>query len=356
MFRRVVWRAMQQRRQRVGLALAALTVAAALATTLLSLYSDIERKLRQQFRGYGANIVILPAGERRTISLAALAEAGRHGDAAPFLYSVQTVNDQPLVVAGVDYGRLEPLTRYWAVDGRRGAGPRECLVGARLAERFRLRAGSTIQVAGEQWRVAGIVSTGAAEDSQVLLPLEEVMRRSGSEGQVSAIHLRADSARVESARAALAVALPEAEVRVLRSAVEAEAGVILKIRGTLLGLLCVVLLITALCVMNNFAAVVHQRRREVGILKAIGGADSRIWRLFAAEVVLVGAAASLSGFAMGCWLADRLGRQIFHEPVPIRLEVLPAVLAITLLVALAATAAPLRRIRRIEPAVILRGE
>ena len=144
MFARVVWRAMMERRQRLGLALAALTVAATLATALIALYGDIESKLRQQFRGYGANIVIAPAGEQSTIPLAALEQAAPHGPAAAFLYAAQTVNGEPVVVAGVDWARVEPLTGYWVVEGARRAAPGECLAGARVAERFRLRPGSMV--------------------------------------------------------------------------------------------------------------------------------------------------------------------------------------------------------------------
>src|SRR5437867_445171 len=110
MLGRLVWKAIWERRLRVGLALAALTVAATLTTALLGLYSDIDRKLRGEFRGYGANLIITPSGDRQTIPLGLLAEAAKHGDASPSLYSVETVNGEPLVLAGVDFRLLEPLT------------------------------------------------------------------------------------------------------------------------------------------------------------------------------------------------------------------------------------------------------
>jgi putative ABC transport system permease protein len=356
MLARAVWRAMLERRQRVSLALAALTVAAALVTALLTLYSDIEGKLRQQFRGYGANLMVSPAGSRETLPLEALTEVEKHGLAAPFLYSAQAVNQELLVVAGVDFARLEALAGYWQVDGRRRPEAGECLVGARVAERFRLGPGAAVEVAGERRRVAGIVTTGSAEDSQVLLPIEELASTAGLEGQASLIAVRADGARVEQVRAALAAALPEAEVRVVRAMVEAEANVVLKIRGTLFLLTGLILLITVLCVMNNFAAIVYQRRKEIGILKAIGGSEGRIAALFAAEALAVGAAGSVAGLGLGWLLARWLGQEIFRQAVSPRPEVLPAVVAVTLAAALAATVLPLGQIRRIEPATMLRGE
>ncbi len=356
MFRTMVWRAILERRQRIGLALAALTIASSLATVLLGLYSDIERKLRQQFRGYGANLILAPRGERATLPRTALIEATKFGDAAPFLYSVQSANGEPVVFAGVDFARAEPLTSYWQVRGNRRPLPGECLIGERVAERFGLRPGSTIDLGTEKRRVAGIVSTGAAEDSQVLLPIDDVAQRAHLGREASLIALRVEGSRVEQARAALAAVLPEAEVRALRSVVESEAAVVLKIRSTMFLLMLLVLAIVALCVMNNFSAIVYQRRKEIGILKAIGGADGRIAALFASEVVAIALAGSLAGFVLGWAVARWLGWQIFQQAVETNLAVLPPVAAITVLVALAATAAPLRRIRKIEPAVILRGD
>jgi putative ABC transport system permease protein len=353
---RLVWRAMLERRQRVGLAFAALTVSATLSTALLGLYTDLERKLRGQFYGYGANLVIAPAAGRDTLALAALGEAEKHGAAAPFLYSVQTVNDEPVVLAGVDFDRLPPLAGYWQIAGQRRPESGECLAGERVAERFRLRPGATLQVAGMERRVAGIVSTGAAEDSQVLLPLDEAAALAGLAGRASVISVRADSSRIEQAQAALGAAIPDAEVRILRAVVESEASVVLKIRGTLFLLTLLILVITVLCVMNNFGAVVYQRRKEIGILKAIGGADRRIAALFASEVAVLSLMGSLAGFGLGWIVARWLGWQIFHQPVPPRLELLPLVAAITVAVGLAATLWPLRQVRQIEPAVILRGE
>ncbi len=359
-FWRMVWRAMAERRQRVALTLSALTITSALATALLNLYSDIEGKLRGEFHGYGANLVIAPGAERQTLPLDALAVAEKYGEAAPFLYSVETVNGEPVVLAGVDFQRAEPLTGYWEITGRRRPLSGECLAGERVAARFHLQPGSTLNIrtrlGDERRRVAGIVSTGAGEDSQVFLAFEEAASATGLPRQASLIRVRAPGEKADQARAALAAALPEAEVRLLRAVVESEAAVVLKIRGTLFLLTVLILAIAALCVMNNFSAIVHQRRKEIGILKALGGADRPIAALVASEALGIGAAGSVAGFALGCVLARWLGWRIFHQPVAAHVVVLPAVAGITLTVALAGIVAPLRRIRRIEPAVILRGE
>jgi putative ABC transport system permease protein len=217
-----------------------------------------------------------------------------------------------------------------------------------VAERFHLDLDASVTVTGRNRRVSGIVSTGGPEDSQILVPLDR-------SPVASLIALRVDGARLDQARQVLA-ALPGVEVRLLRAVVESEAAIVLKIRGTLFLLTSLVLAITVLCVMNNFGAVVFQRRKEIGILKAIGGPDSRVSLLFTAEALALGLMGSLAGFALGVAVARWMSWQIFRQPASPRPETLPLVIVITLAVALAATIVPLRRLRSIEPAVILRGE
>jgi len=50
--------AMRLRARRLLLAFSALAVAAALATALFSIYSDVERRVRAEFDSYGANLIV----------------------------------------------------------------------------------------------------------------------------------------------------------------------------------------------------------------------------------------------------------------------------------------------------------
>src|SRR5690349_24997385 len=103
MFWRFVLGAVKFRRRRLFLAFSGLAVAATLATALLSVYSDIDRKMRHEFRGYGANLTVAPAPESQTVPLTAVAEAERLGAvAAPFLYTVGRIGEERVVVAGID--------------------------------------------------------------------------------------------------------------------------------------------------------------------------------------------------------------------------------------------------------------
>ena len=67
MFWRFVVGAVKLRRRRLMLAFSAMAVAGALATSLFTVYSDVENRLTRQFQAYGANVAISPAGGAITV-------------------------------------------------------------------------------------------------------------------------------------------------------------------------------------------------------------------------------------------------------------------------------------------------
>jgi len=351
MFWKFVLAALRFRRRRLLLAFSALAVAATLATALFSVYSDIERKMRAEFRGYGANLIIAPAGDARTISLSAVAQAEALGaTAAPFLYRVGSLRGEPVVVASTDFRRAAPLVGYWHVARYPATG--ECLIGASAAAHFHLAPGQTAELDSAPCIVRAIVSTGGSEDAQVIVPFA---------GNVaSLIQVRADGARLAGIRAALAKALPDADVRVLHAVAETEAGVVLKVRSSLFLLALLILAITTLCVSSNFSALVIERGKEIGVLKAIGAPERKIAALFLSESLLLGLGSAITGYAVGLALAWEIGRRIFSASaasnVGVNFSVFLPVTGVTLCVAAAATLFAAARIWRIRPAVILRGE
>jgi putative ABC transport system permease protein len=361
MFRTFVLRAVQFRKRRLALAFAALAVSATLATALFSVYSDIERKMRVQFRGFGANMVIAPAGGAQTVPLAAVALAEKQGAvAAPFIYTVGHVDGEPIVVAGTDFHRAGPLTNYWRVDGARAARSDECLIGRNVAAHFRLKLGEKLQVDGAPCTIRGIVSTGGAEDAQVIVPFETAAKLAGLQDATSLVQVRADGQRLADIQAALASQLPGTDVRLLHAVAETEANVVLKMRSTLFLLTALILVITTLCVSSNFSALVLERSQEIGVLKAIGAAERKIAALFLSESLILGIASAAAGYAAGLLVAWWIGRQIFPESaaagVGVNYGVFLPVAGVTLAMAAAATLAAAARIWRIRPAVILRGE
>jgi len=361
-FWRFVLAAVKFRRRRLLLAFSGLAVTSTLATALFSVYSDIERKMRREFRGYGANLVIAPAGNAQTVPARAVVETERLGAvAAPFLYTIGRIGDERVVVAGVDFLRAAPLTSYWQVTGAHTAGTGECLAGIALAAHFHVRIGQNLPLASGSCVIRGIVSTGGDEDNHVMVPFDRAAADAGFHDAASIVEVRADGQRVDQTRAALARLLPETDVRILHAIAETEASVVLKVKAAVFSLALVIFAITTLCVTGNFSALVIERSKEIGILKAIGAAERKIAALLLSESLVLALASTITGYAAGLAVAYGIGRGIFSDTgsvaaIGVDFAVFAPVMGVTLLVAVIATLFAVSRIWRIEPAVILRGE
>jgi putative ABC transport system permease protein len=355
MFLKFVIRALQFRKQRLMLSFAALAVAAAMATVLFGIYGTVERRMREQFQGYGANIAAVPL-TGKTVPLGIVAAAGKLGaTAAPFLIT----SKNSILVAGFDPARSKSMTSYWLMkEGSRDVGLNECIAGKSLAERMRLTVGSRLQQGDFACTVKGVVSTGGDEDGELLVPFETAASLAGIHDAASLVEIRAPGEQVESVRAALARQFPEADIRTMRAVAETESSVVLKIRASLFLLTLLILSITTLCVTSNFSEMVIERSKEIGILKALGGVERRIAALFVSESALLAIAATVTGYAIGVFAAAAIGREVFGGAFRVQTDwlVFGGVAGVMLAVAAIATGIAASRIWSVQPAVILRGE
>ena len=362
MFLRMLTRAAWLRPGRAIAALLAMVVAAAASTAVLNLYVDVQAKLREQFRDYGANIVVvgndgaaLPADALQTVETT----LGGRGLAVPFAYAVaRTAGGQSVVVSGTDFQQARILDKWWSVTAWPSA-PEEALVGVRAqavlnppGKPFALSFGGRTKLL----RPIGTLDTGAAEDSRVYLSLGDFEAWTGVEPSTIEIAASGPAVEVDRVIEKLTEALPRAEVRPVRQVMEGEARVLGKTRATLLCASVLIILTAALCVLATLMGWVFDRRRDFAMMKALGASERLIDGFFAAEAALLGGAGALFGYALGVGAAAWIGRVNFHATVAPRLGVLPVILAGSVAVALLAAMLPISLLRRVQPAMILRGE
>jgi putative ABC transport system permease protein len=362
MFLRMLMRAAMLRRGRAASALLAMVVAAAVATAMLNLYVDVQAKLRKEFRNYGANIVVvakdgqaLPAGALDKVSSAL---AG-HGLAVPFAYVVaRTSNGQSVVVSGTDLDQVRKLDRWWSVTAWPNTS-QEALVGARAAAVVSPQ-GKPFDLSFQEHTIhlnpVGTLRTGASEDSRVYLSLKDFESWTGVQPSTIEIAASGSSDEVNALIQKLSQVLPAAEVRPIRQIMEGEARVLGKTRATLAAAAVLIIATAALCVLSTLIGWVFDRRRDFAIMKALGASERLISGFFAAEAAALGAVGAIVGFGIGVGVAGWIGRVNFHAPVVPRFNVLPIVFVGSIVVALISAVLPIFLLRRVQPAMILRGE
>ena len=362
MFVRMLIRAAVLRRGRAASALVAMVVAAAVATAMLNLYVDVQAKLRKEFRNYGANVVVvardgqsLPANALSTVRATL---AGR-GLAVPFAYVVaRTTDGQSVVVAGTDFEQARKLDSWWSVSNWPKAA-QDALLGVRAA-RVVSPQGAPFELSFQgrsiQLQPAGTLRTGGDEDSRIYLSLSDFENWTGVESSTIEIAVTGSADDVVATMKQVSAALPTTEVRPVRQIMEGEARVLGKTRATLLAAVVLIILTSALCVLSTLTGWVFDRRRDFAIMKALGASEWLINAFLAAEAATMGVAGGLLGFAIGVGVAVWIGRVNFHAAVVPRFSILPVILAGSMLVALVASVLPISLLRRVEPAMILRGE
>ncbi len=173
MFWRLWWRAISVKRSQAALAVGSLAVGAAITSMLLNLYGDVQRKMTEDFRAYGANVVVAPASAESGVSVESstmveesalhpLAQFARETPGtsfAPVLYGVVRVSPDPadprlpefanVVAAGAEFGALRGLSPGWREAGEAVSAdlpPGDCAVGSNLAARLHVRPGDSIQL------------------------------------------------------------------------------------------------------------------------------------------------------------------------------------------------------------------
>ena len=362
MFWRMLFRAAILRRGRAASALLAMVVAAAVVTVMLNLFVDVQAKLRKEFRNYGANVVVvardgqtLPPYASEKVSSAL---SGR-GLAVPFAYAVaHTTSGQSVVVSGTDFDQVRKLDRWWSVTGWPNSS-QQALVGIRAAalvspqgKPFDLSFGGRVL----HLSPAGTLQTGAAEDSRIYLSLSDFEAWTQTHPSTIELAVSGTAQEVDSVMQKLSAALPEADVRPVRQIMEGEARVLGRTRATLLATAILITLTATLCVLATLTGWVFDRRRDFAIMKALGASQRLIGGFVAAEATLLGVLGAVIGFGFGIGGAAWIGRANFHAPVVPRFSVFPVILAGSVAVALIAAVLPIFMLRRVQPAMILRGE
>jgi putative ABC transport system permease protein len=368
MFARMLLRAAVLRRRRAASALLAMIVAAAVATAMMNLYVDVQAKLRTEFRNYGANVVIVAKdgakdGQSSSLPGDALAKVesvlGAKTLAVPFAYAVARTRDgQSVVVVGTNFTRARQLNHWWKVSHWPDA-PNEALIGMRAAtvvspkrQPFEL----TFQGKAIQLAPAGMLQTGAGEDSRIYLDQSAFQNWTGVAPSTIEVAANGTAAEVEASIRQLAQLLPGADIRPVRQIMEGEANVLNKTRATLYASSTLVVLTSALCVLATLIGWVFDRRRDFAIMKALGASERLVNGFFAAEAAALGVVGAILGFFIGIGVAVWIGRVNFHAPVVPRFSVFPYVLAGSVAVALISAILPIGLLRRVQPAIILRGE
>ena len=301
----------------------------------------------------------------------------------------------------------------WPTDVDAEGDPPGCLIGKRLASTLGAKPGQALAVQIDQptpakgangqagiasadgdnrdkhsgqpasavarFTVRGILESGGPEEDQVFAPLASVQKLAGLEGKVRRVEVsalttpddafaRADVTKLNgeefdrwyctpyasSIAYQIRQVIPGAEAKPVYQVADTEGKIMDRVGVLMWALVVAALATAALAVASMMLANVLERRAEIGLFKSLGATDARVVTLFMLEALVIGLAGGVAGYLGGTVLARSLASAVFGAPSGVHWVILPAALAVALLVALAGSALPLARVLKFSPAVVLR--
>lgn len=420
MFGRLVYESLRRQKRRKLLAGVAITLGVGVATAMISVATDIGDKISRELRAYGANLVVTPQEDTLDVQIggvdlkppsdgAYLNEADlpkikgmfwrnnivgfapmlpvsvrlSHSDDTNSLTLLGTYFSKQLTFGKQDFVTGVRKTHpWWKVQG---AWPNDnssdVLLGESLAVKLGRKTGDEVEIAGQAHRVAGILSTGGAEDNQIIAPLALAQQILGKPNAVRRLYVsaltkpedafaRRDPQTLRGAEydrwycspyaASIAFqlqeAIPHSHAEQIRQVAQNEGIVLSRIKGLMLLVTLAALFASALAVSAAMATAIFERRTEVGLMKALGAGNVSVAALFFAEAFLLALIGGVVGFAGGALLARQIGRSIFDSQIAMEPVLFPVILAIAVIVTFAGSAMAIRRAVKFDPVYALRGE
>lgn len=381
---KLVWRNLVRRRGRFVFTLAGVSVGMAAFVALMTIGQGLTGEIKRQAQGLGANLVVTPKGwcayEQISVltgeqlpeaipmkELSIIRSVPGVKSAIPYLNEKTAFRNQPVPLIGIvpeDMRKLQKwkvgVGRYFSSDADEGV-----VVGFAIAKQFKLQPGDTFTVRGHAMPVIGVLSeAGTKDDIAAFVPLQVAQQIYNVQGMVSFIGVQVvDLDRIE----AVSLKIQEvANVAVVsdKQLLSSVLSIVGTVGAAMQAVAAVGVLAAAFGIVNTLLTAVYERRREIGILQAIGSTRRTLFASFMLESGLYGLFGGLLGIAIGLLCAHFFGSYLTDNAFTASLRQAPAMsvgadtlaatLGLSIGLALIAGLYPAYRAARLSPVEAMR--
>ena len=378
-----------RRRSRMFIALLAIAVGATILSGLTTIYYDVPRQMGEQFRNYGANMIFVASPLNEEGLTPAILDQGLSQipdsqivGCAPYRYETVTINNQPVIVAGTDLEGVSKTSPYWFVDGQWPSASGEVLIGKQIADTLQVDIGDSIlmtyseeaienpdqpdevpdrglnsDAVNIEFTITGLLDTGGKEESYIFMSLEDISALTG-EGPYDVCELSVSASSDELSSYVDNISSEDLGItpRLVKRVTQSETTVLTKLQSLVFLVTIVVLMLMMICVATTMMAVVTERRKEIGLRKALGASDKSIIVEFMGEGMMLGAVGGLIGSFLGFAFAQAVSVNVFNSTITLRPILVPITIVASVIVTGIACLIPVRRTTDVNPALVLKGE
>ena len=373
MYLKMITSSLIRRRSRMLVALLAIAIGSTVLSGLLTIYYDIPRQMGTVFRSYGANLIFLPAESESKImqeqidAIKQVIDTEKLVGFAPYIYQSAKVNEQPYMIAATDLASAKSNSPYWLIRGDWPHNKKEVLIGHEISRNIELSVGDTFivntpkangDVTVNECTVSGIVTTGGVEEEFIFMSLEDIKGIIGYDDQFDVIECSIDGNQeyLKSIADMVSKQVSGITPRLVKRVTESQDVVLSKLQALVWIVTIIVLFLTMICVTTTMMAVVAERRKEIGLKKALGASNSSVVKDFMGEAVMLGLIGGILGVVLGYVFADNVSISVFAREVSFPVQLAPFTVIASIIITIVSCLFPVRATVDIDPALVLRGE
>jgi putative ABC transport system permease protein len=209
---------------------------------------------------------------------------------------VETGSHQLYVGIDESFIRLKPGVTFQRGEWFSSPIANEAILGFNVAEYHRLGLGDVIEVGVRPFEIRGVLDKlGTQDDGTIFLPLEVAQEIFEKRDLLTGIGIRLHDIDQAGPFIDRLYEIPSIQVVRMSSVQNMVLNILRGVRGLLMafGLLCLV--VALMGVFNVALMAVHERRLELGVLRAMGCPASMLFKMVWSEVLLLTAFGALAG-------------------------------------------------------------
>lgn len=370
---KMIMTSLARRRARMLTALLAIAMGATIISGLVTIYYDIPRQMGKEFRSYGANMLVIPTNPDKKITneqldeIKSLIPSGKLVGQAPYIYTNAKINEQPYMLAGTDLKGAKKNSPYWLIDGSWPEKPREVLIGNEVSKALGLKEGDKIiintpKVNGEgsidtNFVVSGVVTTGGKEEELIFMGIDDISQLV-KDKNYDVVEYSVEAEQNELSKIVSNISQKDGSLtpQMVKRVTASQDIVLNKLQALVFIVTIIVLFIMMICVSTTMMAVVTERRKEIGLKKALGATNSSVIVDFLGEGAFLGVFGGFLGVALGYIFANRVSISVFARKVSFLPLLVPMTIIVCIVITIVASLIPVSKTVDIDPALVLRGE
>jgi len=385
---RLALSSMKRRPGKAALAVLGLSVAVGAFVLVASLVLSMRATVDDRLTRYGSNLIVVPDSPHLSVSYGGLSvgdagsgevevfqedrlgilremeEEGRLTAFVPVLLEPVEVGERTFLATGTEFQTAARVKVWWEWEGSLPGGPGApseedgVLLGINVRNELGTDVGETLTIENQSFRVAGVLrETGDQEDNLIVMDRVRLASMTGRQGEVNLVEVTAaESSDIEGLVADIEEAIPGARASSVQKSLEFTEMANSSLEKFGLAVTGLVVIVAGLVVGITLLTAVRERRREIGVFRAVGYRQKDIARLVFTEVLVLSGISSFLGVALGTvgtLLAPRLAGDLALGAV-FSPQVLAGGVGLSFLVGLAASVYPVREAVQMDPILALK--